>query len=100
MTDEARTEERQRDGLLPDQEGTAFERRWHEIQVTFVDEPRRSVAEADELVADVMHRLTRTFAEERGRLEGEWERGEDVSTEDLRRALQRYRDFFQRLLAA
>jgi hypothetical protein len=52
------------------------------------------------LVAELMQRLASLFAEERGRLEGEWERGEQVSTEDLRQALQHYRSFFQRLLAA
>jgi hypothetical protein len=64
-----------------------------------VDEPRRTVEQADELVAQVMQRLAESFASERERLEGQWGRGEDVSTEDLRVALQRYRSFFQRLLS-
>ena len=66
-----------------------------------MDEPRRTVEEADELVAE------RDEAARRGvrrrsasSLEQQWGRGEDVSTEDLRVALQRYRSFFQRLLAA
>jgi hypothetical protein len=63
-----------------------------------VDEPRRTVEQADELVAEVMKRLAEGFAAERERLEQQWGRGEDVSTEDLRLALQRYRSFFQRLL--
>ena len=47
-----------------------------------------------------MKRLAQGFAAERERLEQQWGRGEDVSTEDLRIALQRYRGFFQRLLSA
>jgi hypothetical protein len=86
--------------LLPDQESTTFEAKWRDIQVRFVDEPQGAVREADGLVAEVMQRLAATFAEERSHLESEWERGDDVSTEDLRKALQHYRSFFERLLSA
>jgi hypothetical protein len=83
--------------LLADAEG--FQGRWEEIQVRFVDEPRGAVEDADALVATVMQRLAEGFAQERERLEAQWGRGEDISTEDLRVALQRYRSFFQRLLS-
>jgi hypothetical protein len=73
--------------------------RWNEIQASFVDEPRRAVEQADGLVADAIKRLAESFAQERARLEGQWDRGGDVSTEDLRQALQRYRSFFSRLLS-
>src|SRR3954447_13698880 len=86
--------------LLPRDENAEFQRRWETIQTGFVDEPRQTVEQADELVAHVMKRLAEGFAAERERLEGQWGRGEDVSTEDLRVALQRYRGFFQRLLSA
>ena len=75
-----------------------FMARWTAIQTTFVDEPRTAVEQADTLVAEVIRELARVFAEERGQLEGAWSRGTDVSTEDLRQALQRYRDFFHLLL--
>jgi hypothetical protein len=83
--------------LLADAEG--FQGRWEEIQVRFVDEPRGAVEDADALVATVMQRLAEGFAQERERLEAQWGRGEDISTEDLRIALQRYRSFFRRLLS-
>ena len=86
--------------LLADEDAGGFRSRWNEIQVRFVDEPRGSVQEADDLVTEMMGRLTQMFSEERTRLEGQWERGDDVSTEDLRIALQRYRSFFERLLSA
>ena len=86
--------------LLADDEGAELSTRWEAIQVTFVDDPRRAVEEADGLVAHVMQQLADGFARERETLEGQWSRGEDVSTEDLRVALQRYRSFFQRLLSA
>ena len=72
--------------------------KWDTIQVGFVDEPRRSVQEADGLVAGTMKRLAEQFAAERSNLESQWDRGSDVSTEDLRVALRRYRSFFGRLL--
>jgi len=74
--------------------------RWSTVQTEFVDEPRRAVADADQLVATVMQRLADGFAKERGSLEKQWDSGETASTEDLRMALQRYRAFFNRLLNA
>src|SRR4051812_9530346 len=86
--------------LLERDDDAEFQRRWQDIQTGFVDSPRETVERADELVASVMKRLAEGFAAERERLEGQWGRGEDVSTEDLRLTLQRYRSFFQRLLSA
>jgi hypothetical protein len=85
--------------LLIADETHTFRSRWDAIQTGFVDEPRNSVEQADGLVAEVMKRLAETFAEERSKLEGQWSRGDNVSTEDLRIALQRYRSFFDRLLS-
>jgi|SRR5688572_26086583 hypothetical protein len=73
--------------------------RWTEIQAGFVDEPRRSVEEADGLVAAAIKQIAETFANERSGLEAQWDRGDDVSTEDLRIALRRYRAFFDRILS-
>ncbi|MGC1420844.1 MAG: hypothetical protein WA815_00765 [Terracidiphilus sp.] len=73
--------------------------KWDAIQVGFVDEPRQAVERADSLVAGAMKRLAEVFAEERARLEGQWDRGDSVSTEELRLALRRYRAFFGRLLS-
>jgi hypothetical protein len=64
-----------------------------------VDEPRRAVEQADSLVAGTMKRLAEIFADERNKLESQWDKGENVSTEDLRLALRRYRSFFSRLLS-
>ena len=85
--------------LFPENEATNFRSRWTEIQAAFVDEPRRAVEQGDALVADVIKRLASSFADERSKLEGQWGRGDNVSTEDLRVALQRYRAFFDRLLS-
>jgi hypothetical protein len=86
--------------LFAEQELDGYRSRWQTVQVRFVDDPRDTVKEADALVAELMQRLAQTFSEERSNLEGQWERGTDVSTEDLRVAMQRYRSFFDRLLAA
>ena len=86
--------------LLPEDQSERFTTRWQEIQASFVDRPRESVEEADALVADLMQRLAAGFSNEREGLEAQWDRGDDVSTEDLRVALTRYRSFFDRLLSA
>ncbi len=85
--------------LLPDQETKDLRTRWDTVQVGFVDDPRQAVEQADALVGTVMKRLTETFTEERKKLESQWHSGGDVSTEDLRVALRRYRSFFSRLLS-
>lgn len=85
--------------LLSPDETKDFRARWDATQVGFVDEPRRAVEQADSLVAGAMKRLAEMFADERAKLEGQWDRGDKVSTEDLRLALRRYRSFFGRLLS-
>jgi hypothetical protein len=85
--------------LFSSEEAKDFRARWDAIQVSFVDEPRRVVEQADGLVAAAMKRLAEMFAAERTRLERQWDRGDNISTEDHRLALRRYRSFFGRLLS-
>ena len=85
--------------LLPATDVESFRSRWLELQTGFVDSPRQAVERADGLTAELMQHLARTFADERSRLERQWDGGDDVATDDLRTAFQRYRSFFERLLA-
>jgi hypothetical protein len=85
--------------LFAGSEAEGLRGRWSDIQAGFVDEPRQAVEKADTLVAEVMQRLAQVFAEERQKLEQQWDRGGDTDTEELRQALRRYRSFFDRLLA-
>jgi hypothetical protein len=85
--------------LFVENEAQEFRSKWEKIQTGFVDEPRKAVQDADSLVANAIKRLAEVFAEERSKLERDWDRGDNVSTEDLRVALQRYRSFFGRLLS-
>ena len=89
-----------RASLLEDGELQSITMRWKDIQAEFVDEPTKAVQEADALVAELMQRLAMMFATERAELENRWSGGDQVSTEDLRQGLRRYRSFFERLLAA
>jgi hypothetical protein len=85
--------------LFADDELAGLSARWDNVQAGFVDDPRECVQKADGLVSDVVNQLTAGFSDARARLEEQWARGEEASTEDLRVALKRYREFFQRLLA-
>jgi hypothetical protein len=76
-----------------------FRTRWNAVQSSFVDDPGQAVRKGDELVAQVMKSLAESFAHERARIEGQMNANESLSTEALRLALQRYRSFFERLLA-
>ena len=84
--------------LFADEHRSGLHSRWNDVQAAFVDDPRACVQKADNLVAEVVEELTASFADTRSRLEEQWSRGQAASTEDLRVALTRYRDFFQRLL--
>ena len=85
--------------LLDTGDAEGFRARWTDVQTAFVDSPRQSVEQADALVAEVMQHLANTFAAERSSLERQWDHGDDVPTDELRTAFQRYRSFFERLLS-
>jgi hypothetical protein len=84
--------------LFEDEAARKFRSRWQVIQGKFVDDPRDSVKQADDLVADIIKNVTMSFADRRISLEKQWNSGDDISTEDMRQALKRYRSFFERLL--
>jgi hypothetical protein len=84
--------------LLPQNSSDDLRGQWDSIQAAFVDDPRNAVKRADDLVSNAIKRLADSFTQQRHSLEQQWDRGEDVSTEELRVALQKYRAFFNRLL--
>lgn len=86
--------------LFASEDADRYREQWREVQGQFVDRPREAVQEADRLVAELMQRLAAQFSESRQGLERQWDGDDDVSTEDLRVALTRYRSFFERLLSA
>jgi hypothetical protein len=93
------TNESELSPLFSDETERELRTQWHEIQTGFVDEPRRAVEQADELVARLMQQLAQSFSDQRNNLERQWDQAEKISTEDLRLALRRYRSFFERLLS-
>ena len=94
-----RRKEEMADGpLFREEELQGFRLRWDQVQASFVDEPRQAVEQADGLVANMVKRLAEEFSTARADLEKQWATGADVSTEDLRQVLRRYRSFFNRLL--
>ncbi|MGW5703374.1 hypothetical protein [Amycolatopsis japonica] len=98
-TDSQRTNEDDAQTLFENVDVERFRDSWQGIQTAFVDDPRRAVKEADELVAVVIQNLATTFADHKKELESAWSQGEPA-TEDLRIALRRYRSFFNQLLSA
>ena len=98
--DAAREEREALEPLFDKQHANELRDRWYALQARFVDDPRETVQEADSLVAELLQELARGFSAARGNLEQQWSGGGDASTEDLRVTLQRYRSFFERMLAA
>jgi hypothetical protein len=95
LADEAREHDTP---YLPEQASAQAGDRWQRIQAEFVDDPRRAVGQAHELVGDLVQQIIDGFSRERDGLEQQWSKGDSVSTEDLRVCLQNYRAFFSRLL--
>ncbi len=89
-TEEIRLEQSQIDEL---------QSRWNLIQKDFVDEPHTSVQQAEVLVGETVDKVTQMLSERKSSLHETIDGREDISTEDLRIALQLYRSFFNRLLA-
>jgi hypothetical protein len=85
--------------LYDEKEVTDLRTRWQRIQGEFVDDPHASVENADKLVATAIQRLAEIFANEKAELVATWSRGNEISTEDMRQALRRYRSFFDRILS-
>jgi len=84
--------------LLASQDVERFRVQWKDIQTRFVDDPREAVHDADQLVAEVMRSLATMFTDHKHDLEGRWQEGNGVDTEQLRQALRHYRSFFDHLL--
>lgn len=95
---EDRRGEREQARLFEADRSSELQRRWTDVQARFVDDPREAVTSADALVDEVIRDLSTLFSDERAKLESQWGKSDEVSTEDLRVALQRYRSFFERLL--
>jgi chemotaxis protein histidine kinase CheA len=89
---------RQRTTLIPPERAESYDSRWNELKGEFVDEPRRAVRGANELVGEVLDELEELFRRQRADLEHGLD-SEQTTTEDLRQALGRYRSFFDRLLS-
>lgn len=86
-----------REPLVSTERADSYGSRWDAVKGTFVDEPRRAVAEADALVGELLTELETLFREQRRSIEHGLDTDE-TSTEDMRLALRRYRSFFDRLL--
>ena len=100
MSETANAENNAKAALMPSEAAASHREHWMEIQTRFVDDPKDAVEQADGLVAEVMQVVATRFAEQRKGLESQWQEGGEASTEDLRMAMQQYRSFFERLLAA
>jgi hypothetical protein len=85
--------------LFPAETAEGFRSNWDAVQIGFVDDPRKAVQQADELVAKVMKSLAESFAGQRASIEADVGQNDQASTENLRVALRRYRSFFERLLS-
>lgn len=74
-----------------------FRDRWPAVQGAFVDDPKAAVAEADRLVAEVIHEVEQRLTRRRQQIQGQWTGGES-DTERLRQFIHGYRALFHRLL--
>jgi hypothetical protein len=74
-----------------------YRTRWQRLQLGFVDDPQAATHEAARLVDEAVQSLTGALNAQKRSLD-EWQDRDRDDTEVLRTALQRYRDFLDRLL--
>ena len=98
--------------LVPDAE--QFTAQWQEIQFRFVDDPRGSVTEAADVVAQVTAKMEaaiqerqraieerqQAIAEQQRTLRGRWGEGSNADTENLRETLRMYKTFLDQLIGS
>jgi hypothetical protein len=98
--------------LVPDAE--QFTAQWQEIQFRFVDDPRGSVTEAADVVAQVTAKMEaaiqerqraieerqQAIAEQQRSLRGRWGEGSNADTENLRETLRMYKTFLDQLIGS
>jgi hypothetical protein len=84
------------DHLLKPADRDDLDHRWTAIETGFVEDPARHIEMADDLLGDLIGRLQAALEHDRDRLSGAW-KGSDVTTEQLRELLLRYRASYQRL---
>ena len=88
----------QRTSLIEPERAESYNSRWKQLKGEFVDDPRRAVRGANEVVGEVLDELEELFRRQRTDLEQGLD-SEQTTTEDLRQALIRHRSFFDRLLS-
>jgi hypothetical protein len=98
QSDKSATSTSGNQGLLSGGEISGLQSRWDEIQRGFIDDPRAAAARADELLSETIHKISEVIERERTQLSERWNRGDQVSTDDIRIAVQRYRSLFHWLL--
>jgi hypothetical protein len=98
--------------LIPDAE--QFTAQWQQIQFRFVDDPRGSVTEAADVIAQVTAKMEaaiqerqraiqerqRAIQEQQRSLRGRWGEGTNADTEALRETLRLYKTFLDQLIGS
>jgi hypothetical protein len=72
--------------------------RWHDLQASFVDDPRDAVLRADSLLDEVMASVRQALESHIRQLQDLWKNTDHNDTEQLRLALRSYRDALHKLL--
>lgn len=85
--------------LLPVKEQESLTERMHQAVADFVESPRQAVEEAESTFDKIVADLTEAIEERRRSLRSSWQAQDtEAQTEELRVALQQYRDVGERLL--
>ncbi|GAA3426238.1 hypothetical protein GCM10018953_34210 [Streptosporangium nondiastaticum] len=82
---------------LFEHDADGIRRRWQEVQVGFVDDPRDSVTRADALLEELVGSLRTALERRTASLRQRWD-GDEHDTERLRTALRDYRATLEQLL--
>lgn len=85
--------------LLAPTSAEAFLDRWSDVQTTFIEDPHRSVTEADALLTEVLSAYRDAVEQRREQISSAWS-GDATDTEKMRLALLDYRNVITTMLPA
>ena len=86
--------------ILSTDQLASLRRRWGAVQAGFVDDPRRAVEVADDIVAEAVGALQAAIDDRRREVAEPWREDADASTDALLVAFQSYRSVFERVLSS
>lgn len=85
--------------IMASDQATTFQDRWHEIQVSFIEDPQQATTEANRLLVEITQAFTMALGDRQSPGLSATDSTGQPETEDLRQEMRRYRHVVDSLLS-